>query len=65
MVRVSVPMWLAKKAAGHVDWDDLEGRDQDVARRVNRHLRLEEIDRAGLGILAEVEDGEQVLVWLR
>jgi hypothetical protein len=54
MVRVSVPMWLARKAAGRVDWD---------ARR----LRLEDIERAGLGILAEVdeEDGEQVLVWLR
>ena len=69
MVRVSVPMWLARKAAGHVNWDDvdLDGRDRDAARRVTRHLRLEDIERAGLGILAEVEDegGEQVLVWLR
>jgi hypothetical protein len=69
MVRVRVPMWLARKAAGHVNWDDvdLDGRDRDAARRVTRHLRLEDIERAGLGILAEVEDegGEQVLVWLR
>jgi hypothetical protein len=67
MVRVSVPMWLARKAAAHVDWDDADGRDRDVARRVRRHVRLEDVERAGLGILAEVEDGEgeQVLVWLR
>lgn len=69
MVRVSVPMWLARKAAGHVDWDEvgLDGRDRDAARRVTRRLRLEDIERAGLGLLAEVEDegGEQVLVWLR
>jgi hypothetical protein len=67
MVRVSVPMWLARKAAAHVDWDDADGRDGDVADRLRRHVRLEDVERAGLGILAEVEDGdgEQVLVWLR
>jgi hypothetical protein len=67
MVRVSVPMWLARKAAGRVDWDDTDGHDGDVARRVRRHVRLEDVEKAGLGILAEVEDedGEQVLVWLR
>jgi hypothetical protein len=67
MVRVSVPMWLARKAAAHVDWDDATGPDGEAARRVRRHVRLEDIERAGLGILAEVEDedGEQVLVWLR
>ena len=57
MVRVNVPMWLARKAAGHVD----------VAHRLQRRIPLEAIERAGLGILAEVEEegGEQVLVWLR
>jgi hypothetical protein len=67
LVRVSVPMWLARKAAGHVDWEDLDGRDRDVARRLRRRVPLEAIEKAGLGILAEVEDegGEQVLVWLR
>ena len=66
MVRVSVPMWLARKASGHVDWDDVDG-DHDVARRLKRRVPLEAIERAGLGILAEVEEegGEQVLVWLR
>jgi len=62
-----MPMWLARKAAAHVDWDDLGDHDRDVARRVRRRVPLEAIERAGLGILAEVDeqDGEQVLVWLR
>ena len=35
--------------------------------RMKRHVRLEEIEKAGLGVLVEVEeeDGEQVLIWLR
>jgi hypothetical protein len=67
MVRVSVPMWLARKAAGHVEWDGADVRDRDIARRVNRRVPLAAIEKAGLGILAEVEEegGEQVLVWLR
>jgi len=33
---------------------------------VRPHLRLEDIEKAGLGILVEVEEdgGDQVLVWL-
>lgn len=69
MVRVRVPMWLARTAASHVDWEDaaLDGRQRDAARRLRRRLPLEAVERAGLGILAEVEEegGEQVLVWLR
>jgi hypothetical protein len=68
LVRVSVPMWLARKAAGHVDWDaDLHGRDGEAVRRLQRRVALEDIEKAGLGILADVEEdgGEQVLVWLR
>lgn|SRR5687767_2478647 len=66
MVRVSVPMWLARTAAGHVEWDGDE-RDHEVARRLHRRIPLRAIESAGLGILAEVEEegGEQVLVWLR
>lgn len=65
LVRVSVPIWLCKKLEARIDWD-AEGEDR-AARAVRRHLRLEEIERAGLGLLveAEEEDGEQVLVWLR
>jgi hypothetical protein len=71
LVRVSVPMWLVRAAEKRVDWEKEiagDGDDrEDVARRVRRHVRLEDIEKAGLGILAEVEeeDGEQVLVWLR
>jgi len=69
LVRVSVPMWIVRAAERRVDWEkEFEGDGEDeVAQRVRRHVRLEDIEKAGLGILAEVEeeDGEQVLVWLR
>jgi hypothetical protein len=65
LVRVSLPFWLAKKCQGHIDWNDDHG--DRVARRVGRHVRLEDLEKAGLGVLADVEDddGSQVLVWLR
>jgi hypothetical protein len=68
LVRVSVPMWIVRAADRRLDWEkeigDHHGR---VAGRVHRHVRLEDIEKAGLGILAEVEeeDGEQVLIWLK
>jgi hypothetical protein len=68
LVRVSVPMWIVRAAEKRVDWEkEWDDEDDEVARRVRRHVRLEDIEKAGLGILAEVEeeDGEQVLVWLR
>lgn len=75
LVRVSVPMWLVRTVERRVDWEkeldeELEGDDgrrERTARRVRRHVRLEDIEKAGLGILAEVEDedGEQVLIWLK
>jgi hypothetical protein len=68
LVRVSVPMWLAKKAAGHADWDlDLDEQDEEALGRVKRRVPIEALEKAGLGILAEVDEdgGEQVLVWLR
>jgi hypothetical protein len=70
LVRVSVPMWLVRTVDRRVDWAKEVGDEDDddrVARRVRRHVRLEDIEKAGLGLLAEVEDedGEQVLVWLR
>ena len=65
LVRVSLPMWLCRKLDGKVDWDD--EREARVARSVRRHVRLEQLERAGLGVLAEVEEegGEQVLIWLK
>jgi hypothetical protein len=69
LVRVSLPMWLVRKADRHGDWDlDLDNaRGERTKRALKRHLRLQDIERAGLGVLVEVEedDGEQVLVWLQ
>jgi hypothetical protein len=40
---------------------------EDVARSIQRHVRLQDLERAGLGVFVEVEDddeGERILVWL-
>ncbi len=70
LVRVQVPMWLARKIANRVDWDEErrgDGDEERVKRTLRRHVDLREIEKAGLGILVEVveDGGEQVLVWLR
>jgi len=72
LVRVSVPIWLVKKMEHHVDWDDMDVDEDDddaehVRRALKRRIRLEDIEKAGLGMLVEVDekDGEQVLVWLK
>lgn len=69
LVKVSLPMWIARKIAKHeageIDFDDEVG--ERVRERLGHRLRLEDIERAGLGTLVEVEDddGGQILVWLR
>jgi len=69
LVRVSLPMWIVRRAERHVDWDDarIEGDARDHVRHAIQHVRIEDLEKAGLGILAEVEEdgGDQVLVWLR
>jgi hypothetical protein len=71
LVRVSLPMWIVRRAERHIDWHDEafdpDRRTRDHVRNALRHARLEDIENAGLGILAEVEEegGDQVLVWLR
>ena len=70
LIRVSLPIWLVKKMENHVDWDDVDVDDDDaehVRRVLKRRIRLEDIEKAGLGMLVEVDekDGEQVLVWLK
>lgn len=70
LVRVQVPMWLARKIANKVDWDEDrrgDGDEERVKRALRRHVDLRELEKAGLGILVEVQEdgGEQVLVWLR
>jgi hypothetical protein len=71
LVRIRVPMWLAKKAyhvaEGREDEVDLDADDRDLAEQLRRRVRLEDLEKAGPGLLLEVDetDGEQVLVWLR
>jgi hypothetical protein len=67
LVRVSVPMWMVRTAERHVRWEKELAEDDEVARHVRRHVRLEDIEKAGLGLLADVEEdeGAKVLVWLR
>jgi hypothetical protein len=61
LARIKVPLWLCKKMKGEFDLDG----DDPVERALGR-LRWEDLERAGPGVLVEVEDGdgEQVLVWL-
>jgi len=64
-----VPMWLARRIARHEGGDfdiDLGGQGHSE-EKVKRHVRLEDIEKAGLGILVEVEEdaGDRVLVWLK
>jgi hypothetical protein len=67
-VRISLPLWLVRKLDrdGRLELD-LDDEDRGRSRRLARRLRsLKDIERAGLGVLLEVEErsGERVLVWL-
>jgi hypothetical protein len=61
LARVKLPLWLCRKMKGEIDLDG-----GDAAERALGALRWEDFERAGPGVLVEVEDedGEQVLVWL-
>jgi len=69
LVKVSLPLWLARKVQGHIHWQDDRGGDAGdrVARRLARRVTVDDLAKAGRGLLADVEDddGSQVLVWLR
>jgi hypothetical protein len=68
LVRASLPMWLVRKVDERDDLDlDFGGQGGRAAEAVRRHLCLADIERAGRGVLVEVEEegGDQVLVWLR
>jgi hypothetical protein len=68
LVRASLPMWLVHKIDERDDLDlDFGGRGGRAAAAVRRHLCLADIEKAGRGVLVEVEEegGDQVLVWLR
>ena len=68
LIRVSVPMWLAKKL-DRAEWTDVELDEdtEDVGRILRKRIRLADLEKAGLGTFVEVEeeDGEQVMVWLK
>jgi hypothetical protein len=67
LVRLSIPLALVRKL-DDADLDlDLDERGERLERRLKGRLTLRELERAGLGILVEVdeEDGERVLIWLR
>jgi hypothetical protein len=68
LVRVSLPMWMVRKMDKDegLDLDFAEGRGGEAARKAARRLRLADLEKAGLGVLTEVEEesGDQVLVWL-
>jgi hypothetical protein len=70
LVKVSMPLWLARKVQGHIHWQDDDGGGDTtdrVARRLARRVTVDDLAKAGRGLLADVEDddGSQVLVWLR
>jgi hypothetical protein len=67
LVRVRVPMWMARmgdNAEADVELDH-ETREH-IRRHAGRDLRFEDLEKAGLGILVEVNEdgGERVLIWL-
>ena len=71
LIRVSLPIWLVKKIERHADKGDVDLDLDDDGKHVRdvlrRRIRVEDIEKAGLGTLVEVDedDGEQVLVWLK
>jgi len=68
LLRASLPMWLVRKLEKKGDLDlDFDDERREAAGNVRKHLRLEDIEKAGRGVLVEMEeeDGDQVLVWLR
>ena len=69
LVRISLPMWLARKVQGRIHWGErAPGRGEDrFERRLASRLRVQDLAAAGPGLIADVEDedGGQVLVWLR
>ncbi len=61
LLRVSAPMWLWKRVAQDLDLGD------GPPASVREALRPDALERAGRGLLIEVNDGDgsQLLVWLR
>jgi hypothetical protein len=64
LVSVSAPLWLARKVGSLALHDEHDDTGIAFARRC---LDPANLDKAGLGVLVEVEEdeGDQVLVWLK
>jgi hypothetical protein len=68
LIRASLPICLVREMGEGDDLDfDLGDEENEAAKRVRSRLRWADIEKAGRGILVEVEEGggDQVLVWLR
>jgi hypothetical protein len=67
LVRVSLPLWLARKVEGHIDLGDEGGRAMERSvGHLARRIHVQDLAAAGRGLIADVEDDDgQVLVWLR
>lgn len=68
LVRVSLPIWLARKIQGHIHLGEEGDRamERSVGRTLARRIRVDDLAAAGRGLIADVEDDDgQVLVWLR
>lgn len=69
LIRARVPMWLVRKFdRGQIAAADAnDGGEPGLGDRLSRRLSVRDLDRAGLGLLFELEEeqGERVLVWLQ
>jgi hypothetical protein len=68
LIRARLPMCLVREMSGSDGLDfDLGDEESEVAKRVRSRLRWADLERAGRGVLVEMEEegGDQVLVWLR
>jgi len=68
LIRASLPICLVREMGEGDDLDfDLGDEENEAAKHVRSRLRWADIEKAGRGILVEVEEGggDQVLVWLR
>lgn len=63
ILKVSVPMWMARKAARHA----LESQEEqdDLATLARYGVSIEDVLSSQRGLLMEVmDDGDRVLIWL-
>jgi len=63
LVKLSVPIWVVKKIAAHVEKDEDEGATEDDLQRY--HIKVEDVLNGHRGLLVRVDsEDEEVLAWL-